>query len=266
LEPEIGHGTVVLADANAESRPRIAAQLARHGYSVVQTATVEQTLSAARQDAQAILLDTSLDGMNGWEILPLLRRMDASSRTPVVLLSVENPENPKQLPAGADGWVSKPLNEEVLLTELARVLCGTGEKARILIVEDDRDLANIISEVFARDSIVVETAHSLKETIKACSTFQPHLMLLDIGLPDGDGFNVADWLRQHKSLAQLPLVVYSGRDLSPEERSQLTLGPTYFLAKTRVQPQQLEALVLTMLRSSRAADETSLPESTVPNA
>ena len=91
-------------------------------------------------------------------------------------------------------------------------------------------------------------------------------MLLDIGLPDGDGFNVADWLRQHKSLAQLPLVVYSGRDLSPEERSQLTLGPTYFLAKTRVQPQQLEALVLTMLRSSRAIEETPLPESIVPNA
>ena len=49
LEPEIGHGTVVLADSNPESRPRIAAQLARHGYSVVQAATVEQTLSAARQ-------------------------------------------------------------------------------------------------------------------------------------------------------------------------------------------------------------------------
>ncbi|MGC1278401.1 MAG: ATP-binding protein [Xanthobacteraceae bacterium] len=47
LEPELGHGTVVLADANPESRPRIAAQLARHGYSVVQAATVEQTLSAA---------------------------------------------------------------------------------------------------------------------------------------------------------------------------------------------------------------------------
>jgi PAS domain S-box-containing protein len=266
LEPEIGHGTVVLADANPESRPRIAAQLARHGYSVVQAATVEQTLTAARQDAQAILLDTTLDGMNGWEILPLLRRMDASSRTPVVLLSVEDPENPKQLPAGADGWVTKPLHEDALLTELARVLCGTGEKARVLIVEDDRDLANIISEVFARDSIVVETAHSLKETIKACSTFQPHLMLLDIGLPDGDGFNVADWLRQHKTLAQLPLVVYSGRDLSQEERSQLTLGPTYFLAKTRVQPQQLEALVLTMLRTSRSIEDAPLPESIVPNA
>ncbi len=73
---------VVLADANAESRPRIAAQLARHGYSVVQAATVEQTLAAARQNAQAILLDTALDGMNGWEILPLLRRLGCHRRTP----------------------------------------------------------------------------------------------------------------------------------------------------------------------------------------
>ncbi|MGA9063197.1 MAG: PAS domain S-box protein [Terracidiphilus sp.] len=263
---EAGHGTVVLADANAESRPRIAAQLSRHGYFVVQAATVEQTLSAAHQNPQAILLDTALDGMNGWEILPLLRQNDAFARTPVVLLSVENSESSKELPTGADGWVSKPLHEDALLAELSRVLCGSGETARILVVEDDRDLAHVISEVFARESITVQTAHSLEETIEACSAFQPHLMLLDIGLPDGDGFNVVDWLRQHENLAQLPLVVYSGREFTPEQRRQLTLGPTYFLAKTRVQPQQLEALVLTMLRSSRQMDEAALPQPAVPNS
>jgi PAS domain S-box-containing protein len=265
-DTETGHGTVVLADSNAESRPRIAAQLARHGYSVVQAATVEQTLSAARQEPQAILLDTAIDGMNGWEILPLLRRMNESASTPVVLLSVEDPESPADLPAGADGWVAKPPREDALLTELARVLCGSGEKARILIVEDDRDLARIICEVFARDSITVETAHSFEETTEACTAFRPHLMVLDIGLPDGDGFNVVDWLRQHEGLAHLPLVVYSGREISAEERRQLTVGPTYFLAKTRVQPQQLEALVLTMLRSSRQSEEAAAPLSVVPNS
>ena len=80
-------------------------------------------------------------------------------------------------------------------------------------------------------------------------------MVLDIGLPDGDGFNVVDWLRHHETLARLPLVVYSGRGLSPAERRHLTLGPTHFLAKAHVQPQQLEALVLTLLRSSRQMDE-----------
>jgi len=265
-EAESGHGTVVLAHANDESRPRIAAQLARHGYSVVQAATVEQTMLAARQDVQAILLDAALDGMNGLAILPQLRRLDAASRTPVVLLSVEDPQSPDHIPAGAEGWVTEPLRDNALLAELARVLCGTGEKARILIVEDDRDLARVISEVFTRDNIQVQSAHSLEETIDACSSFKPHLMVLDIGLPDGDGFNVVDWLRQHETLAQLPMVVYSGRDLMPSERDQLTLGPTYFLAKARVQPQQLEALVLTMLRSSRQMEEDASPESAVQNS
>jgi len=75
-----------------------------------------------------------------------------------------------------------------------------------------------------------------------------------------------DYLRQHEELARLPLVVYSGREITPEERASLTLGPTYFLAKTRVQPQQLEALVLTMLRSSRQANAARAAETPVQKA
>jgi PAS domain S-box-containing protein len=266
---EARSGTVVLAGASADARFRIAGPLTRHGYNVVETANVEQTLAAAHNGVEAILLDTSLDGMNGWEILPLLRRLDPEARTPVVLLSVGDNPNPGDLPAGQPlgvaGWVARPLNEDALLSELARVLCGPGEKARILIVEDDHDLAAVIAGVFSRDSIAVETAHSLNEALEACFNFQPHLLVLDIGLPDGDGFNVVDWLRQHETLARLPLVVYSGRDLSPAERRLLTLGPTHFLAKAKVQPQQLEALVLTMLRSSRQMDETPT-EASIPNS
>jgi DNA-binding response OmpR family regulator len=90
--------------------------------------------------------------------------------------------------------------------------------------------------------------------------------VLDIGLPDGDGFNLVDWLRKRENLARLPLVVYSARELSPAERANLRLGPTHFLTKARVQPQQLEALVLTMLRSSRQMEEASPPQSTVPKS
>jgi CheY-like chemotaxis protein len=262
---EPGNGTVVLAGASAESRMRIAAPLTRHGYRVIETATVEETLAAAHNGVEAILLDTSLDGMNGWEILPLLRRLDPEARTPVVLLSVDNPQSsgepPPGQPLGVAGWVARPLNEDALLGELARVLCGPGEKARILVVEDDRDLADVISGVFSRETISVEIAYTLDQALEKCFNFQPHLLVLDIGLPDGDGFNVVDWLRQHESLAQLPLVVYSGRDLSPSERRHLTLGPTHFLAKAKVQPQQLEALVLTMLRSSRQMEEAPVPNS-----
>jgi PAS domain S-box-containing protein len=260
FDSETGQGTVLLADANPLSRPHIAELLTGHGYRVVETTTVEETLAAAHEGVEAILLDTSLDGMNGWEILPLLRRMRPEARTPIVLLSVDKRQDPAALPVDAEGWVANRLSEELLLGELARVLCGSGENARILIVEDDEDLAKVIGEVFSRDVIDVKLAHSFEAALDACFSFQPHLIVLDIGLPAGDGFNVVDWLRKHEKLARLPLVVYSGRDLSYEECGKLTLGPTQFLTKGRVQPQQLEALVLTMLRNSRQVEEGTAAE------
>ena len=213
VDNEPGQGTVLLADSNGATRPLIAAQLARHGYRVVETSTVEQTVAAAHAGVEAILLDTSLDGMNGWEILPLLRQLDPEAKTPVVLLSVANLQSPEDLPALVEGWVNKPVEEDSLLGELARVLSIPGEKARILVVEDDVDLAHMIGDVFARDNIEVELAHTRQEALDACFAFQPNLLVLDIGLPDGDGFNLVDWLRQHETLVSLPLVVYSGREL-----------------------------------------------------
>ena len=254
-EPE-AQGTVLLADGNATTRPLVAHQLSRHGYRVLEAASVEQTIAAAQGRVEAILLDTSLDGMNGWEILPMLRRKDPDSHIPIVLLSVAEEES-DDLPTGTQGVVTKPVEEDALLAELARVLCGPGERARILVVEDDIDLAHVIGQIFARETIDVHLAHTRQQALDACLAFQPHLLVLDIGLPDGDGFNVVDWLRQHESLSRLPLVVYSGRELGPVERRQLILGPTHFLTKTRVQPQQLEALVLTLLRNSRQMEEAS---------
>lgn len=264
-EREPGEGTVLLADADARTRRQTSAQLTRHGYRVVETTTLEQTLSAAHDGAAAILLDTSLDGMNGWEMLPMLRRLDPRARTPIVLLSVDGRNRPAGLPEGAEGWVPKPVDEDALLRELARVLCGPGENARILVIEDDRDLAGVIGAVFSRGDFAVRLAHTLREAFDACFEFQPHLLVLDIGLPDGDGFNLVDWLRQHESLARLPLVVYSGSELDAAERSQLTLGPTHFLTKARVQPEQLEALVQTMLRRSRQVEPLPAAESTASN-
>ena len=251
----MAQGTVLLADSNAVTRPRMAEQLSRHGYKVVEASSVDQTLEAAGEGVNAILLDTSLDGMNGWKLLPLLREKNPDGRIPIVLLSVADQARPHRLAADAEGWVKKPVEEDALLGELARVLCGPGERARVLVIEDDEDLASVIGDVFARESIDVQVSCSRQAALDACETFRPHLLVLDIELPDGDGFNVVDWLRQHATLARIPLVVYSGRELQPAERRQLTLGPTHFLTKAQVQPQQLEALVLTLLRNSRQMEE-----------
>ena len=267
LDPLFDHeplrGTVLLAGSNAATRPQIVAQLARRGYRVVEATTVQQTLAAAHQGLGAILLDTSPNGMNGWEVLPLLRRLDPQGHTPVVLLSVENRQKREDRVTDAERGIAKPLDEDALLDELAGVLSAPGEKARILVVEDDIDLARMVGDVFASDSFTLQFAHSLQQAQDACLSFRPHLLVLDIGLPDGDGFNLVDWLRLQEGLVRIPLVVFSGRDLSPEERRQLVLGPTQFLSNVRIQPQQLEALVLTMLRSPRLMEEAVSPQSAV---
>jgi len=205
---------------------------------------------------EAILVDISLDGLNGWEILPRLRLEPAAAGVPIVLLSVDHPNPSLPIPSGADGWVSQSNNDETLLSELARVLSAPGEKARILVIEDDVDLARVIGAVFSKDGIEVKLVHTRQSALDACLAFRPQLIVLDLALPDGDGFNVVDWLRQHDGLAHLPLVVYSAREIDPVERAQLQLGPTHFLTKAKVQPQQLESLVLTMLRRSRQLEES----------
>ena len=265
-EPD--RGRVLLADANLSTRPLVANQLRRQGYRVVETGTVEETLAALSTGVdpeqpvgtptgiEAILVDISLDGLNGWEILPRLRMEPSAAGVPIVLLSVDHPNPSLPIPTGADGWVSQSPNDETLLSELARVLSSPGEKARILVVEDDVDLARVIGAVFAKDGIDVMLVHTRQAALDACVSFQPQLLVLDLSLPDGDGFNVVDWLRQHEDLAHLPLVVYSAREIPASERSQLQLGPTHFLTKAKVQPQQLESLVLTMLRRSRQMEES----------
>ena len=265
---ELDRGRVLLADANLTTRPMVANQLRRQGYFVIEAGSVEETLAAvataAASDAtnvnptaiEAILVDISLDGLNGWEILPRLRMEPAAAGVPIVLLSVDHPNPSLPIPTGADGWVSQSPNDETLLNELARVLSSPGEKARILVVEDDVDLARVIGAVFAKDGIEVMLVHTRQAALDACVSFRPQLLVLDLSLPDGDGFNVVDWLRQHEDLAHLPLVVYSAREIAPAERSQLQLGPTHFLTKAKVQPQQLESLVLTMLRRSRQMEES----------
>jgi CheY-like chemotaxis protein len=206
----------------------------------------------------AILLDLSLPGLHGWEIL---RRLKDDRRTidiPVVVLSAFGALSDRDFDESADAWLQKPLEEELLLAELSRVLRPGSEPARVLLVEDDADLAKVILTTFERAGIQALHAPTRRRAIEECLTLRPHLLILDLALPDGDGFGVVDWLRQQDDLKQLPLVVYSAQDLTEEERKKLQLGPTEFLTKARVQLHDVETLVLTMLRQYRMVPEVTL--------
>jgi PAS domain S-box-containing protein len=248
-----GPASVLVCDDDPGIRTIVAEQLRQHGYTVMEADRGEQAITMAQEHhPDAILLDLYMPGLSGWETLNRLKCNALTSDIPVVVLSVLSPSERPRLAGDAAGWVQKPFNENLLLNELGRVLHGSEGPTHILLVEDDHDLATIILASFERAGIHISHAATRHEAIAMCRSQKPDLLILDLMLPDGDGFGVIDWLRRHPEMRTLPVVVYSGHEVSEREMSQLRLGPTQFLTKAKVQPKDVEALVLTMVRQSRA--------------
>jgi PAS domain S-box-containing protein len=242
-----GQGVVLLASDNGASRPLIGAQLAEHGYRILETANVEQTLVAAHDGVEAIVLDTGSSGINGWELLPQLRRASPESRTPIIVLSLDTQQNATETVRNGS---MRSTNARAQMSELIRVLGSAGEMARVLIVEESEQMALLVGEAFSGENTTVRMARSREQAMDECLAFHPHLLVFNVGLPDNGALGLVGWLRDRDILTHLVLVAYSGQGLT-SSGAQFGMEPTTLLKRARVQPEQLEQLVLTILRGSR---------------
>jgi len=242
-----GQGIVLLASDNAASRPLIGAQLAEQGFRILETASAEQTLVAAHDGVEAIVLDTGSNGMNGWELLPQLRKNNPEAHTPVILLNLDTQQSTVEAIRNGS---AKSGNTRSLIAELVRSLGAASETARILVVEENEQMAVLVGEAFSSNSATVRMARSREQAMDECLSFHPHLLVLNVGLPDNEALNLLAWLRDRELLAHLILVAYSGRGLSAAG-GKFAMEPANLLRRARVQPEQLEQVVLTILRGSR---------------
>ena len=248
-----GQGVVLLASDNGASRPLIGAQLAEHGFRILETATAEQTLVAAHDGVEAIVLDTGSSGINGWELLPQLRKAPPEAHTPVIVLSLDTQQNAAETIRNGN---LRSTNAKVLMSDLVRALGAAGEMARILVVEENEQMALLVGEAFSGENTTVRMARSREQAMEECLSFHPHMLVFNVGLPDNEAFALAAWLREREILTHLILVAYSGRGLATAG-AQFGMEPTALLKRARVQPEQLEQLVLTILRGSRHIESTT---------
>src|ERR1700722_1360893 len=251
--PPRGEGAILICDDDPGIRTVVSEHLTRQGYTVVEATSGEQALVlAAEHHVEAILLDLYMPGLSGWETLQRLRNNPITANIPVVVLSVLSSTLRPQLTGDAQGWVQKPFNENLLFAELGRVLHHGEGPAYVLLVEDDEDLASVLIASFQDAAVHIDHVPTRQQAIRQCITRRPDLLILDLTLPDGDGFSLVEWLRQQPTLRTLPLVVYSGREISETEMAKLRLGPTEFLTKAKVQPHEVEELVLSMVHRIRS--------------
>jgi len=226
----------------------VAVVLEQRGYQVVTVRTGhEAVVQAAAQQPAAILLDLLMPEMNGWDTMAALKRQPETHHIPIIIFSILPPQETTFPHPDFVEWVQKSLGEAALFEALKRALDERAKVARILVVEDDLDLARVLIAMFQRHGIETVHARTGREAIAACEQLTPDLLVLDLILPDGDGFAVADWLRQQDQLRCVPLVVYSAKDLDAGEREQLQLGQTEFFTKGRITPQEFEHRVVEWL-------------------
>jgi PAS domain S-box-containing protein len=239
---------ILVCDNDFSVRTIVQAMLERQRYRVLTAATGEEAINLARQHLpDVIFLNLMMPGMDGWETLAQLKQQPATKNIPVIILSGLSPDARKSPPSDISDWIVKPPNQQLLRRALERALAKSHQVIRVLVVEDDLNLAQVLLTVFSRHGIQAFHAATGRAAIQLSQQIVPDLLVLDLGLPEQNGFAVVDWLRQHNHLCQVPVVVYTAHDLNGDDRDRLKLGQTLFLTKGRVTPQEFERQVVDLL-------------------
>jgi len=225
----------------------MAALLEQKGYRAVAVGSGPELLNRVSEVApDAIILDLLMPEMNGCETLAVLKGRPELASIPVIVLSGFSAEDSDWPLSELAGWIQKPLNENAIVNTLEHAF-HRQQSRRVLLVEDDVDLARVIAAGFERHGVQTLHATDGRAAIELARTTTPDLLILDLVLPDIDGFGVVDWLKDHGMLQNVPVIVYSAAEATPSQRERLKLGPTEFLTKSRISPEEFEHKVIKLL-------------------
>jgi CheY-like chemotaxis protein len=192
------------------------------GFKVLVASRGADALDLARDfHPTAISLDVFLPDMLGWTVLSYLKR-DANLRhIPVQIITLD--ENRQDaLARGAFSFITKPATTEGIEHALERIKeYAVPRKRRLLVVEDNAAEQLSIRELLGHDDIEIVSATSGEEALAVLREQQIDCVVLDLRLPDISGFEVLNRIRDDETLPDLPVVVFTGKELTPEHAGQL---------------------------------------------
>ena len=210
------------------------------GFKVLYAATGTEALTLAREfRPTAISLDVFLPDMLGWTVLNHLKQDPSTRHIPVQMLTSDEDWH-HGLSRGAFAFVTKPTTTEGLNAAITRIKAyATPRRKRLLVVEDERAQQISIEALLGYDDIDVAFANTGAEALAAVESEAYDCLVLDLRLPDISGFEVLERLRDTPSLSELPVVVFTGKDLSPEEDSRLHSLARSVIVKDVESPERL---------------------------
>ncbi len=202
---------------------RVLCDLSRDtGFKVLVAMKGSEALALAREfHPTAVSLDVFLPDMLGWTVLNHLKQDPATRHIPVQMLTLDEDRH-HGLARGAFAFVTKPTTPEGLGAALNRIKeYSMPRRKRLLVVEDNPAEQLSIRELLGYDDIDVSVAASGNEALATLNEQPFDCVVLDLRLPDMSGFDVLERLRDSSSLGDLPVVVFTGKELSSEEDARL---------------------------------------------
>ncbi len=202
---------------------RVLADLARdEGFKVLIAMRGSEALSLAREyHPIAVSLDVFLPDMLGWTVLNHLKHDPATRHIPVQMLTLDE-DRQHGLARGAFAFVTKPANAKGLETALARIKeFTTPRRKQLLVVEDNPAEQLSIKELLGYEDIAITVVATGNEALATLERQPFDCVVLDLRLPDMSGFEILERFRDTPSLRDLPVVVFTGKELTPEEDARL---------------------------------------------
>lgn len=237
---------LLVAEDDSAAAEVLKTVLEAQGYVVAIAGTGREAIElAGRLQPAAILLDVVMPEMNGWEAMSVLKHSTLTKDIPIIVVSGLASEL-KHDDDRVAAWLEKPFREEELDAALQSAF-SLGHAPLVLIVEDDENLSSVLAAQFESSGLRTAQAHTGAKAIEMAEHLKPDLVVLDLMLPDTDGFDVVEWLRRHEQLQRLPLVVYTSSELGQAERSRLRLGPSLFMTKSHHKPDDVAQRVARLL-------------------
>ncbi|WP_166405105.1 response regulator [Desulfonema ishimotonii] len=222
---------VLVVDDDAAVCSLIRAYLSGAGYRVVTAHGGREALELARQiQPFAITLDILMPDMDGWEVLRTLRADPETAHIPVLMVSVSEDQGTGTA-LGAAGYVAKPIDRQLLLSEIKKT-ASARKVRRILVVDDDPLVRNQLEDILAEMGYVIESVAGGRDALASVSAHAPDMVLLDLMMPDMDGFQVLDHIRSQPDTAQLPVIILTAKDLTGAERETLAQSVNRVITKS----------------------------------
>jgi PAS domain S-box-containing protein len=234
IPPTAGARTALVVEDDLKSATLIRVQLEAEGFTVLHAVSAEDALVlAARQPLSLIALDIMLPNMDGWEFLSRIKLVPALARIPVVITSIVA-DRDNGFALGAAAVVQKPISRQELydvLVDLGLLPRHADTALTVLIVDDDPKAVQLMAVHMNEVASTVLRAHSGREAIEIAQRELPQLIVLDLMMPEVNGFDVVKALTQHTGTAAIPIIVVTDAPITDRDRARLSGYVTAIMEK-----------------------------------